>query len=165
MSDLPAKAARLKALEKSKRIATDQANRDTFGMFATTASSWVGSKWAFLAATFVIVAWAGTGPLFHYSDTWQLVINTGTTIVTFLMVFLIQNTQNRDAKAINLKLDELIYATDAAGDQMLNIEKLSDEELNVLQSRYEQIRAECIRREGRAPTSKSHLRRKDVEDK
>lgn len=72
------------------------------------------------------------------------------------MVFLIQNTQNRDAKAINLKLDELIYATDAAGDQMLNIEKLSDEELNVLQSRYEQIRAECIRREGRAPTSKSH---------
>ena len=69
-------------------------------------------------------------PLFHFSDTWQLVINTGTTIVTFLMVFLIQNTQNRDAKAINLKLNELIYATAAAGDQMLDIEKLSDEELN-----------------------------------
>ena len=84
--------------------------------------------------------------MFHYSDTWQLVINTGTTIVTFLMVFLIQNTQNRDARAINLKLNELIYAIDAAGDQMLDIETLSDEELDVMQKRYEQLRAECLRR-------------------
>lgn len=94
--------------------------------------------------------WAVSGPL-HFSDTWQLVINIGTTIVTFLMVFLIQNTENRDAKAINLQLNELIYATAAAGDQMLDIEKLSDEELNIMQSRYEQNRAECIRREGAMP--------------
>jgi low affinity Fe/Cu permease len=97
----------------------------------------------------VIVAWAASGPLFHFSDTWQLVINTGTTIVTFLMVFLIQNTQNRDARAINLKLDELIHAIDAAGDQMMNIEKLSDEELDVLQARYQRIRAECLARNER----------------
>ncbi|HEX3472017.1 MAG TPA: low affinity iron permease family protein, partial [Silvibacterium sp.] len=81
---------------------------DWFARFAASASAWLGSKWAFAGATLVIVVWAGTGSFFHYSDTWQLVINTGTTIVTFLMVFLIQNTQNRDARAINLKLNELI---------------------------------------------------------
>ncbi len=78
---------------------------DRFGKFASNASFWLGSKWAFIAAGIVILIWGVTGPLFHYSDTWQLVINTGTTIVTFLMVCLIQNTQNRDARAINLKLD------------------------------------------------------------
>ncbi len=98
----------------------------------------------------VIVMWAATGLLFRYSDTWQLVINTGTTIVTFLMVFLIQNTHNRDARAINLKLNELIYSTEAAGDQMMDIESLSDEELDVMHKRYERIRAECIAREGRS---------------
>ena len=92
--------------------------------------------------------------MFHYSDTWQLIINTGTTIVTFLMVFLIQNTQNRDARAINLKLNELIYAIDAAGDQMMDIESLSDEELDRLQKKYEKIRAECIQRNGRAKNGK-----------
>src|SRR3954471_4670587 len=85
-----------------------------FQTFATTASSIVGSRWSFLAAAIIIAVWAVTGPLFHYSDTWQLVINTGTTIVTFLMVFLIQNTQNRDARAIHLKLDEIIRSTHAA---------------------------------------------------
>jgi len=95
---------------------------DRFGKFAASASGWLGSKWAFLGAISIIVLWAVTGPIFRYSDTWQLVINTGTTIVTFLMVFLIQNTQNRDARAINLKLNELIYATDTAGDQMMDIE-------------------------------------------
>jgi low affinity Fe/Cu permease len=140
-----------KALAESKEFATTSAAHDAFGAFATTASGWLGSKWAFLGAILIIVGWACSGPLFHFSDTWQLVINTGTTIVTFLMVFLIQNTQNRDAKAINLKLNELIYATAAAGDQMLDIEKLSDEELNTMQVRYEQIRAECIRREGETP--------------
>jgi low affinity Fe/Cu permease len=149
MSATPTKSARAKALAASKQFATTDSNHDAFGTFATKASSWLGSKWAFLGSIVIIVAWAGSGPLFHFSDTWQLVINTGTTIVTFLMVFLIQNTQNRDAKAINLKLNELIYATDAAGDQMLDIEKLSDEELNTMQARYEQIRAECIRREGK----------------
>jgi low affinity Fe/Cu permease len=102
-----------------------------------------------MGAIAIIVGWAAIGPLFHFSDTWQLVINTGTTIVTFLMVFLIQNTQNRDARAINLKLNELIYAIDAAGDQMLDIENLSDEELDNMQKRYERIREECLRRDGR----------------
>jgi low affinity Fe/Cu permease len=143
-----------KALAESKRFATKGSNHDAFGAFAATASGWLGSKWAFLGAILIIVGWACSGPVFHFSDTWQLVINTGTTIVTFLMVFLIQNTQNRDAKAINLKLNELIYATAAAGDQMLDIEKLSDEELDTMQARYEQIRAECIRREGKTPKPK-----------
>ena len=82
-----------------------------FRKFAHKTSELVGSAWAFIVAAVVIVVWAVTGPVFHYSDTWQLVINTGTTIITFLMVFLIQNTQNRDAKGIHLKLDELIKAT------------------------------------------------------
>ncbi len=119
---------------------------DAFGQFSAKASSWVGSKWAFLAAVLVIAGWAATGPLFHYSDTWQLVINTGTTIITFIMVFLIQNTQNRDARAINLKLDELIHSIDKAEDEMMDIESLSDEELNELHRRYEAIRAECMTR-------------------
>lgn len=119
---------------------------DWFGRFAANASGWLGSKWAFSGAGLVIVVWALTGPGFHYSNTWQLVINTGTTIVTFLMVFLIQNTQNRDARAINLKLNELIRAMDKAGDQMIDIENLSDLELDEMQARYEQIRRECIAR-------------------
>ena len=120
---------------------------DAFGKFSSSASAWLGSKWAFAGATAIIVGWAATGPIFHFSDTWQLVINTGTTIVTFLMVFLIQNTQNRDARAINLKLDELIHSIDAAGNQMMDIEKLSDKELDELQSRYEKIRAEALKRD------------------
>jgi low affinity Fe/Cu permease len=96
-----------------------------------------------------VLIWGATGPIFHYSNTWQLVINTGTTIVTFLMVFLIQNTQNRDAQAINLKLDELILSIGAASNQMMDIENLSDDELNVLHERYEKIRAECVKRNKR----------------
>lgn len=88
--------------------------------------------------------WAGTGPVFHFSNTWQLVINTGTTIVTFLMVFLIQNTQNRDARAINLKLDELIRAVGDARNNMIDIERLSDAELDLLHARYEKINATCV---------------------
>jgi low affinity Fe/Cu permease len=110
---------------------------DWFGRFAASASGWLGSKWAFAGAGLVIVIWGTTGPMFHYSDTWQLVINTGTTIITFLMVFLIQNTQNRDARAIDLKLNELIHAVDKARDQMIDIENLSDLELDELQIRYE----------------------------
>ncbi len=113
--------------------------KDRFGQFATRCSLWLGSKWAFVLAILVIVGWALTGSLFHFSDTWQLFINTGTTIVTFLMVFLIQNTQNRDARAINLKLDELIRAVDKARNQMINIESLSDVELDLLQHRYERL--------------------------
>jgi low affinity Fe/Cu permease len=151
MTDKKAITQHSKALAESKQFATKNSRNDAFGSFAAAASGWLGSKWAFLGAILIIVGWALSGPVFHFSDTWQLVINTGTTIVTFLMVFLIQNTQNRDAKAINLKLNELIYSTAAAGDQMLDIEKLSDEELDMMQKRYEQIRAECIRREGATP--------------
>jgi low affinity Fe/Cu permease len=120
---------------------------DRFGRFAAAASTWLGSRWAFAGAGFVIVVWIATGPIFRYSNTWQLVINTGTTIITFLMVFLIQNTQNRDARAINLKLDELILSITAAGNQMMDIEKLSDKELDVLQARYEKIRAAALKRD------------------
>ena len=116
---------------------------DRFGRFAAQTSMWLGSKWAFAGAGMVIVVWGLTGPIFRYSDTWQLVINTGTTIVTFLMVFLIQNTQNRDARAINLKLNELIRAVDAARDQMINIESLSDMELSEIQANYVKIKDDC----------------------
>lgn len=126
---------------------------DWFGRFAAHSSGWLGSKWAFAGAGMIIVIWGMTGPLFHFSDTWQLVINTGTTIVTFLMVFLIQNTQNRDARAINLKLNELIRAVDKARDQMIDIENLSDLELDELQARYEKIRAACDQREQRIRTN------------
>ena len=116
-------------------------SNDHFGRFATAASFWMGSKWAFSFAGIVIAVWAMTGPAFHYSDTWQLVINTGTTIVTFLMVFLIQNTQNRDARAINLKLNEIIRAMDKARNQMIDIERLTDQELDEMQATYERVKA------------------------
>jgi low affinity Fe/Cu permease len=125
---------------------------DWFGRFAASASGWLGSTWAFAGATLIILVWAVTGPVFHFSDTWQLVINTGTTIVTFLMVFIIQNTQNRDARAINLKLNELIRAIDKAGNQMIDIENLSDLELDELQARYEKIKAGNQERKGNQPS-------------
>src|SRR5271156_1885266 len=113
----------------------------------TTASNAVsraaGAPTTFLICCAVVIVWAVSGPFFHFSDTWQLVINTGTTIVTFLMVFLIQNTQNRDALAINLKLNELIRAIDAARDQMINIESLSDMELSEIQANYVKIKDDC----------------------
>ena len=123
---------------------------DWFGHFAARASAWLGSKWAFAGAVLVILIWAITGPLFHFSDTWQLVINTGPTILTLLMVFLIKNTQNRDARAINLKLNELIRAVDKAHDQMIDIENLSDLELDELQVRYERIKAAYMSRQSKA---------------
>jgi low affinity Fe/Cu permease len=110
-----------------------------FRKFATKAAEAVGSSWAFLLATLIIVVWALTGPLFHYSDTWQLVINTGTTIITFLMVFLIQNTQNRDAKGIHLKLDELIKATKGARNDVIDLDVLSDKQLKHLEQEYKRL--------------------------
>lgn len=132
--------------QKVIKTAHERSTRGTFAKFSSLASNWLGSKWAFAAAIFIVVAWAATGPIFHYSNTWQLVINTGTTIVTFLMVFLIQNTQNRDAQAINLKLNELILTSGAASNKMMDIESLSDDELNLLHEHYEKIRAECMKR-------------------
>ena len=99
----------------------------------------VGSSWAFIFSVVIILVWAITGPMFHYSDTWQLVINTGTTIITFLMVFLIQNTQNRDAKAIHLKLDELIKGVKGARTGLVNLEQLSDSDLERLHKEFERL--------------------------
>ena len=120
---------------------------DRFGRFAARSSHYLGSRWAFIAAIGVIVVWALTGPIFRYSDTWQLVINTGTTIVTFLMVFLIQNTQNRDARAIHLKLNELIHAVDKAKNKMIDVENLSEVELDELARTYEKIRSSAQERQ------------------
>jgi low affinity Fe/Cu permease len=120
--------------------ATVLTRSDRFGKFASRSSHFLGSRWSFVTAIGVVVVWALTGPLFHYSDTWQLVINTGTTIVTFLMVFLIQNTQNRDARAIHLKLNELIHAVDKAKNKMIDVENLSEVELEELTRTYEKLR-------------------------
>ena len=110
--------------------------RNLFRRIAHKTSEFMGSPWAFLVACLIVIVWGATGPLFGYSDTWQLVINTGTTIVTFLMVFLIQNTQNRDSLAIHLKLDELIRAVSHARNQLIDLEELTDEELSALQEEF-----------------------------
>jgi len=107
--------------------------------FAKSASHFCGRPRVFVLAMAIIVAWIATGPLFHYSDTWQLVINTGTTIITFLMVFLIQNTQNRDTEAIQLKLDELIRATRGAHNALLDLEELEDEALDSFKRKYQAL--------------------------
>jgi low affinity Fe/Cu permease len=114
--------------------------RDIFRHFARKSSAVLGTAWAFIGALIIIAIWGLTGPVFHYSDTWQLIINTGTTIVTFLMVFLIQNTQNRDAKAMHLKLDELIRAIEGARNRLVDLEKLSDEELKRLEEQFTRLR-------------------------
>jgi low affinity Fe/Cu permease len=117
--------------------------RDAFRLFAKAAADAVGSPAAFLLAVFVTLLWAMTGPYFHYSDTWQLVINTGTSIGTFLIVFLIQNTQNRDAKVMQLKLDELIRAVQAARTELVQMEELTDEQLEALQREFQLHRDEA----------------------
>jgi low affinity Fe/Cu permease len=113
---------------------------DFFRVFSHRASLYVGTPWAFAVALCIIAVWAISGPIFGFSDTWQLVINTGTTIVTFLMVFLIQNTQNRDAKALQLKLDELIRSAGGARNALVALEDMSDENLDQLQAEFEHIR-------------------------
>ena len=113
--------------------------QDAFRVFARTASSVLGTAWAFVAAITIIAIWAITGPIYDYSDTWQLLINTGTTIVTFLMVFIIQNTQNRDSKAVHLKLDELIRSIDSARNHLVNVDRLSDDELKKLEAQFKRI--------------------------
>lgn len=113
---------------------------DFFHKFAKKISEVFGSPAAFILAVLIIIVWGLTGPVFGFSDTWQLIINTGTTIVTFLVVFLIQNTQNRDAKAIHLKLDELIRGVEGARTELVDLEDLSDEELERLQKEFQQMR-------------------------
>jgi low affinity Fe/Cu permease len=120
---------------------TGRSFNEAFRKMASSAAAAVGSKWAFLLSILIVIIWAATGPIFKFSDTWQLVINTGTTIVTFLMVFLIQNTQNRDAKAIHLKLDELIRGVHGARTHLVNLEEFSDEELEALQHQFARLQS------------------------
>lgn len=116
---------------------------DAFYFFARRAATILGSAWAFVGALLVILVWLITGPTFHFSDTWQLIINTATTIITFLMVFLIQNTQNRDAKAVHLKLDEVIRALKGARNKLVNLEDLSEEELKKLEDQFHRLRKQA----------------------
>ena len=114
--------------------------KDTFRVFAERTAALVGSHWAFLLAIVTIAVWAITGPLFAFSDTWQLLINTGTTIVTFLMVFLIQNTQNRESRLVALKLDELLRVSEGARTGFVKLDHMSDDELEVVLGEFEQLR-------------------------
>jgi low affinity Fe/Cu permease len=107
--------------------------------FARRATSWTGTSAAFALAVLTILVWAVTGPIFHYSDTWQLVINTGTTIVTFLMVFLLQRSQNKDSVAIHLKLNELVAAVEGASNRLINVEEQSEDDVAVLKRHYDRL--------------------------
>jgi low affinity Fe/Cu permease len=147
---VPSAAAKLKCMDvetgrKKLRKATAQRDlvgvvRNAFRIFAHRSSIVLGSAWSFVGAVVVIVVWVLTGPTFHFSDTWQLIINTATTVITFLMVFLIQNTQNRDTKAIHLKLDEMIRALKGARNQLVDLEDLSDEDLKKLEEQFQRLR-------------------------
>ena len=115
-----------------------------FSSFAARAAAVMGSPFTFFAAIAIVIGWAFTGPMYHYSNAWQLVINTGTTIITFLMVFLIQNSQNRDSAAIQLKLNELIRTREGAHNMLLNLEELSLSDIQELKAHYEKL-ASCAR--------------------
>jgi low affinity Fe/Cu permease len=118
-----------------------EAVEDRFARLAASTSAATGSFWAFAAALFVILGWAVLGPIFGYSEQWQLVVNTGTTIVTFLMVFIIQHAQNKEMRAVQLKLNELIAAVDGASNRLIDIEDLSERELEHLYARYQHLTA------------------------
>jgi low affinity Fe/Cu permease len=111
----------------------------TLERFSLAATEWAGGSWAFAIACLVIVAWVVTGPIFHFSDTWQLVINTGTTIVTFLMVFLIQRAQNKESKAVQLKLNELVASIQGSSNRLIDVESLSEKEIRVLGEHYKAL--------------------------
>ena len=113
--------------------------RHRWEAFARKATRWTGRPWAFGIAVAVVAAWLVTGPIFKFSDTWQLVINTGTTIVTFLMVFLIQHAQNKDTRAIELKLNELVAAIDGASNRLIDVEELTEEELETLHKHFQRL--------------------------
>ena len=128
---------------------------DAFRVFARRSAAMLGSAWAFGGAVLVILVWILTGPTFHFSDTWQLIINTATTVITFLMVFLIQNTQNRDAKAVHVKLDEMIRALKGARNQLVDLEDLSDEELKKLEEQFQRLRKKAEHNGTRSHRSES----------
>ena len=128
--------------------------RKFFNLCATKISSAAGQPMTFITAVVIIVVWAVTGPLFRYSDTWQLIINTGTTIVTFLMVFLIQNSQNRDAAAMQAKLDELLRAVDKAREQFIGIEHLTDQQIELVRTALERHAKELKEKQNSMPSTK-----------
>ena len=141
---MPSRAKRPRLLATAAtRVSSRRQRRQTVGDFfreiAQRCANALGSSAAFLTALSIVIVWAATGPLFDYSDTWQLIINTGTTIVTFLMVFLIQNAQNRDAKALHLKLDELIHSIHGARNKMIELENCSDDELAALETEFKRL--------------------------
>ena len=133
--------------------------RRFFNWCATKTSAGAGHPLTFATAVGVIIVWAATGPLFGYSDTWQLVINTGTTIVTFLMVFLIQNSQNRDAAAMQAKLDELLRAVDKAREQFIGIEHLTDQQIELVRSALEKHAREVREKQSKKKTTEDTVDR------
>jgi len=149
VTDLSASAGSDKGGSAKKSL---YSSHELFRVIANKTAHGVGHPWAFTLALGTVLVWAVTGPIFHFSDTWQLVINTGTTIVTFLMVFLIQNTQNRDSHAVHLKLDELIRAQEHARNGLIRLEELSDDELDKLQRDFDRLAKE---RESHPPSSRS----------
>jgi low affinity Fe/Cu permease len=136
--------------------ASERRNHWSFTDVARRASVALGSGWAFFVACAIVVVWAALGPWLGYSDAWQLVINTGTTIITFLMVFLIQNTQNRDSRALHLKLDELIRTTTAARDTLIDLENCSDQEVDEIARQFERLKEKRSKAAAAAGESRSH---------
>lgn len=123
-----------------KNTETTPSLNEEFHVIAHKVSCMMGTPWSFMLSLLIIIIWVISGPFFGFSDTWQLIINTGTTIITFLMVFLIQNTQNRDARAIHLKLDELIRASKKARNSLLDLEAMTDEEMDKLQAEFDKLK-------------------------
>ena len=143
------------------KIAAMRYKKNHFGAFSKATSQLTGHPYTFILAGLIILIWAITGPVFHFSNTWQLVINTGTTIITFLMVFLIQNTQNRDTLALQLKLDELIRAMEGAHNSLLDIEELTEEELAKLKKRYSELSKQALEdiRKGKDDTGRVDIKK------
>ena len=140
---------------------SDTSKTWSFSEVARQASCVLGTPAAFAVACAVVVVWAITGPLFEYSDTWQLVINTGTTIITFLMIFLVQNTQNRDSRALHLKLDELLRSVDAARNRLIDLENCTDEEIDQIQRQFKALKL----RQDRQASPQAEAKRADRETK
>jgi low affinity Fe/Cu permease len=154
-----------KANHRKSERSRPRKHKGGFQKFARTSARWTGRPMAFGIAALFILAWLITGPIFHFSDTWQLVVNTATTIVTFLMVFLIQNTQNRDSEAVQLKLDELLRSTTGAHNALLEIEELSENELDEIKDCYTKIAKRALEdlRSGKSDLGTPDVKRKRAE--